>query len=74
VRIALSVAERQGPTPKAWVRLFGLCLVIFILALTASFGRAFAQQARSARDGVYTDAQAMRGQALYGMECALCHG
>ncbi len=56
------------------VRVFGLCLVIFTLALTASFGRAFAQQARSARDGVYTTAQATRGQALYGMECALCHG
>jgi mono/diheme cytochrome c family protein len=33
-----------------------------------------AQQARTANDGVYTDAQATRGRALYQQRCALCHG
>ena len=33
-----------------------------------------AQQARSARDGVYTAAQAARGEALYKVQCAFCHG
>jgi mono/diheme cytochrome c family protein len=33
-----------------------------------------AQQARTVSDGVYTDAQAMRGQALYTEKCASCHG
>ena len=33
-----------------------------------------AQSSRTARDGVYTDAQASRGQAIYGKVCASCHG
>jgi mono/diheme cytochrome c family protein len=49
-------------------------LFVLTIALTASFGRMHAQQARSARDGVYTAAQATRGQALYKAQCALCHG
>src|SRR4051812_18113744 len=33
-----------------------------------------AQERRSTRDGVYTDAQADRGQTTYGKACASCHG
>src|SRR6266852_7064128 len=33
-----------------------------------------AQQARTANDGVYTDAQATRGRALYQERCSPCHG
>jgi len=33
-----------------------------------------AQAARTAKDGVYTDQQARRGQALYQERCASCHG
>ena len=33
-----------------------------------------AQQARTVRDGVYTDAQAARGAAIYKEKCASCHG
>jgi mono/diheme cytochrome c family protein len=33
-----------------------------------------AQQARTVRDGVYTDAQAMRGSAIYKEKCEACHG
>jgi len=33
-----------------------------------------AQQARTVRDGVYTDAQATRGAAIYKEKCASCHG
>src|SRR5689334_14716842 len=33
-----------------------------------------AQQARSVRDGVYTDAQAARGAAIYKEKCSACHG
>ena len=32
-----------------------------------------AGQAKTAKDGVYTDAQASRGQGLYGQQCAACH-
>ena len=66
--------KSQIPNPKTWVRAFAVCLVVFSLAMIASLSRTFAQQPRSARDGVYTAAQATRGQALYAMECALCHG
>jgi mono/diheme cytochrome c family protein len=31
-------------------------------------------QSRTVRDGVYTDAQATRGQALYKQQCSSCHG
>ena len=33
-----------------------------------------AQQTRTANDGIYTDAQAARGRALYKDKCAECHG
>ena len=33
-----------------------------------------AQPPRTANDGVYTDAQATRGRALYQERCAMCHG
>jgi S-disulfanyl-L-cysteine oxidoreductase SoxD len=31
-------------------------------------------EARTAREGVYTSAQATRGKRIYEQECALCHG
>jgi quinoprotein glucose dehydrogenase len=70
----------KGAKPKAqgrtadWFRVLGLCFAIFTIAVGASWSPTFAQQPRSARDGVYTSAQATRGEALYAMECALCHG
>jgi mono/diheme cytochrome c family protein len=33
-----------------------------------------AQQSRTVKDGVYTDAQATRGKAIFAMRCAICHG
>jgi len=32
-----------------------------------------AEQTKTAKDGVYTDGQAKRGEGLYGRECASCH-
>jgi mono/diheme cytochrome c family protein len=32
-----------------------------------------AAQARTAKDGVFTEAQAKRGEGLYGQQCASCH-
>lgn len=43
-------------------------IVLWITALT------HAQGARTVSDGVYTDAQAARGQATYQKQCASCHG
>ena len=42
--------------------------------VAAAVGITHAQTTRSAQDGVYTDAQAARGQALYDKQCASCHG
>jgi mono/diheme cytochrome c family protein len=44
------------------------------LGLAVVTGATIAQQARTANDGVYTDAQATRGRALYQERCAQCHG
>ena len=43
-------------------------LIVWVTALT------HAQGARTVRDGVYSDAQAARGQAIYQKQCASCHG
>ena len=48
--------------------LLTLAIVVWIAALTE------AQGARTVRDGVYSDAQAARGQTIYQKQCASCHG
>jgi mono/diheme cytochrome c family protein len=54
-----------------------LRFLLLVSALSAAFG-AFAQDAasnsRSIRDGVFTSAQAQRGQAAYTGPCDRCHG
>src|SRR5271169_4792725 len=49
------------------------CTLALAVAAGATVG-SHAQQARTANDGVYTDAQAARGKALYQQQCARCHG
>jgi mono/diheme cytochrome c family protein len=48
---------------------FGICCSLAIARATPS-----AQQTRSLWDGVYSEAQAKRGGALYNRSCAVCHG
>jgi mono/diheme cytochrome c family protein len=45
-----------------------------ILGLALALGLAAAQSPATVWDGVYTDAQAGRGGALYQTACASCHG
>jgi S-disulfanyl-L-cysteine oxidoreductase SoxD len=45
--------------------------VVLTLALSVTAG---AQGDRSANDGVYTEEQAARGEAIYVEQCAFCHG
>jgi mono/diheme cytochrome c family protein len=52
---------------RSWILALGSCLV-----LTAALAAA-AQDKRSVKAGVYTDAQADRGQSLYRSKCASCH-
>jgi S-disulfanyl-L-cysteine oxidoreductase SoxD len=51
-----------------------LCAAGVICALTWSFALPVAaQQRRTVRDGVYTNVQANRGEAVYVKRCATCH-
>lgn len=45
-----------------------------VLILTAVACMSVAAASRSVRDGVFTKAQATRGQNVYNEECAKCHG
>lgn len=56
---------------------FALLAAVVGLASLSAAGEAAAQgspEARTAREGVYTTAQANRGKRIYEQECALCHG
>src|SRR5437899_12400985 len=55
------------------VRIVAVTIVGFA-ALGALHSTLRAQQARSVLDGVYTEAQAKRGQAVYEQNCVPCHG
>ena len=48
--------------------LLGVCVSVWLV------GVATAQAPRTTANGVYTDAQAARGQATYSAQCAACHG
>ena len=56
--------------------LFATFAVFALIAAFTLAGPLAAQTtpARSVQDGVYSDAQASRGQALYAQRCAGCHG
>ena len=54
------------------VRAVGVACAVVIAGLTSGVARA--QAGRTTRDGVYTDAQAARGSAIYKEQCASCHG
>ena len=47
-------------------------LILTLLVVTSLVVQA--QQSRTVREGVYTDAQASRGAAVYKEKCAACHG
>jgi mono/diheme cytochrome c family protein len=54
---------------------FGAALVVWaIILLVAAADATNAQAVRTLQDGVFTDAQSTRGQALYAQRCAGCHG
>ena len=44
------------------------------VAFLGSTAAVRAEQAKTSKDGVYSDAQAKKGEALYGEQCAACHG
>jgi mono/diheme cytochrome c family protein len=50
------------------VKSVGVAALIFLAAVSLR------AQARTVKDGVYTGAQAKRGEAVFQLRCALCHG
>ena len=42
--------------------------------IPALIGLALSAQTKTTQDGIYTDPQAARGEAVYGKSCASCHG
>lgn len=49
-------------------------LTVAVAAIFFLAAISLAQPSRSVWDGVYTEEQAKRGEALYRQECAICHG
>ena len=51
------------------------CLLAMLLALPLATAAALsaAQEGRTVWDGVYTEAQAVRGEAVYQDQCTFCH-
>lgn len=61
---------RRGALGRGWR---GLCAAGLVCAAAAS-SSALAAQGTSTWSGVYTDAQAARGETVYNGSCAVCHG
>jgi S-disulfanyl-L-cysteine oxidoreductase SoxD len=55
-----------------WTRVCMAGAMVFVFGSVS--WTSFAQAPKSVRDGVYTDAQAKRGQAVYDAQCSACHG
>ena len=49
-------------------------VVVAAMAFAGSFWTVLAQGSRTVADGVYTTAQAARGQATFDTQCTACHG
>src|SRR4051812_45318400 len=61
----LKGSRNHYPHATAWI-------IVALLACVAAVPRA--QGGRTVRDSVFSDAQAVRGQAVYDKQCASCHG
>lgn len=65
----------QHVRSRRFLGLFVAEVVCFACVLGGSFSLGMhAQQTRTVTDGVYTDLQAQRGQAIYNEQCSICHG
>ena len=62
---------RMAYARRALLAAFGAFAGVILLIASASID---AQAPRTVQDGVFSDAQATRGQTLYAQRCAGCHG
>ena len=65
----MKLVASPGPLAARCVAVVALCAVAATLSLTG-----YAQQARTVAQGVFSAAQARRGQTAYAANCTLCHG
>jgi S-disulfanyl-L-cysteine oxidoreductase SoxD len=65
------VTQRANTNRWGGRPLLGIATAALIAILSTAM---HAQGGRTVQDGVFTDAQATRGQTLYGQRCAACHG
>lgn len=56
------------------MRFSAAVVVLLTLGLAGVSSSAVQDRAKSTSDGVYSDAQAKRGEAAYAKSCASCHG
>jgi quinoprotein glucose dehydrogenase len=68
------MAVRQREARPGWGRRVAGAMLTAATVAMASSGFLGAQAPRTVQDGVFTDAQAARGQVLYVKQCASCHG
>lgn len=69
------LSDKPGRRSVRWRR-FAVVLVCAaaVVGQTVRSGGVVTAQGRSGWDGVYTDAQASRGETIYRGSCAVCHG
>jgi S-disulfanyl-L-cysteine oxidoreductase SoxD len=67
------IARQLSPAPNrlAWT---SVVLTGALVTLVTALVHTQAPAARTVQDGVYTDAQATRGQAVFAKQCVTCHG
>jgi mono/diheme cytochrome c family protein len=68
----MAARPQVGKLRTALRLMSGVVCVGFVVALISSL--VHAQAAPTVQDGVFSDAQARRGQGLYADQCGLCHG
>jgi mono/diheme cytochrome c family protein len=68
----MAARPQVGKFRTALRMMSGAVCVGFVVAVVSSL--VHAQAARTVQDGVFSDAQAGRGQGLYADQCGLCHG
>jgi quinoprotein glucose dehydrogenase len=68
----MSARQRTFEARRSGQVLGGAVLAVALVAGAAALLEA--QDARTVRDGVFSDAQAARGKAIYDKQCSSCHG
>jgi mono/diheme cytochrome c family protein len=68
------MSRRQGAHRFGASRAFAVSIVATAALLAGGAVAPLAQAPRTVQDGVFTEAQAARGQAAYTERCASCHG